>query len=66
VRGRFSRCGRGGRRPVRIRLIGGRDSGTRRGRCTSLVRRLLFHSNGSVDGSRRPVGSAVERRHYWM
>jgi len=47
-------------------LIGGRYRGTRRGRRPGLVRRLLFHPRGSVNGRRCPVGSAVERRHHRM
>jgi len=66
VRARFRRGGRDRRRPGLIRLIGGRNRGTPCARRGSLVHRLLVHPRGSVNGRRRPVGSAVERRHHRM
>jgi len=66
VCGRFRRGGRDRRRPGLIRLIGGRHRGTRCARRAGLVRRLLVHPRGSVNGRRRPVASAVERRHHRM
>lgn len=61
VRGRFRRGGRGGRRPVRLRLVSGRHRGAHCRPRICLVRRMLSHPCGSVDGRRRPVG-----RHHRM
>jgi len=55
VRGRFRRGGRGGRRPVRLRLVSGRHRGAHCRPRICLVRRMLFQPCGSVDGRRRPV-----------